>query len=472
MNRVARVRCRTALITALGLLAASCADPPAPLQPPATAAPTTTTAAAPTTTTAAPTTTTAAPTTTTAAPTTTTAAPTTTTAAPTTTAAAPTTTAAAPTTTTAAPTTTTAAPTTPDTASLTFKYDFFDTHLVLRVLQVTRGYRNDNRSDFWLEEGNEWVKVDIEIDNFGGRSQRLSPLNFALVDVNGHELGDTFGAPDTSDSITRRDIKPGARERGSVVMQAPAGQGYLVLAVSPIHFEPQYVRLQSGSTPQPVAPTPDSPTTSVPSDTPTSTPTATPETTVPAISPRIPPYVEVVDRSSSSLTLRASVSDSIATYHEIRRRAATAPVEWTDLGRQDSETFNDHGLDPDTTYYYSARHCNSVGCSRYSEEIGGVTEAAGQVEVPSIPTGVRGMKIDVSLGTDDARVTWSAVSGATYYEVYQGSNFDAEISAPLASYRDYSPNTRFLVGFVTTMYEVRACNKAGCSAFSETVVVS
>ena len=81
-----------------------------------------------------------------------------------------------------------------------------------------------------------------------------------------------------------------------------------------------------------------------------------------------------------------------------------------------------------------------------------------------------GMKVNVPLATDDARVTWSAAPGATYYEVYQESNFDAEISAPQTGYRDYSPNS-FLGAFQTTSYKIRACNKAGCSAFSERVTV-
>ena len=88
------------------------------------------------------------------------------------------------------------------------------------------------------------------------------------------------------------------------------------------------------------------------------------------------------------------------------------PRSGLDLGRHDGYgRFEDHGLDPDATYYYSARGCNSVGCTRYSDELGGVTEAAIQVDVPSIPTGVRGMKADVFSGTDDARVSWTCGAG-------------------------------------------------------------
>ena len=82
--------------------------------------------------------------------------------------------------------------------------------------------------------------------------------------------------------------------------------------------------------------------------------------------------------------------------------------------------------------------------------------------------------MSVFLAFDDASVTWSAVPGGTYYEIYQGSDFDAEISAPQTHYYDASPNSDFDIiegGFQTTRYKARACNKAGCSEFSETVTV-
>ena len=339
---------------------------------------------------------------------------------------------------------------------LTFKGDFFDTHLELEVLEVVRGYAGDERSDRRLDSGNEWVKVVIEVKNLGEDEYSFfSPSVFALVDANYSELGDAFRAPDTGNLIEDKKLAPGDTVRGDVVLQAPTSETYLALEVDPFAVDAQYLLLTAGSR-------------AVALPAPTPMPTATPGPTATPAPPRSPPYVEVVDRSSSSLTLSVGIRE--ASYYEIRRRAAAAPVEWTDLGRHDSQTLNDHGLDPDATYYYSAKRCNSVGCSGYSDEIGGVTEAAGQVDVPSIPTGIRGMKVNVSLGTDDARVTWSAAPGTTYYEVYQGSDFDAEMSAPQTGYRDYSPNS-FFGAFQTTSYKVRACNKAGCSAFSETVTI-
>ncbi|MDE2695509.1 MAG: ankyrin repeat domain-containing protein [Chloroflexota bacterium] len=192
--------------------------------------------------------------------------------------------------------------------------------------------------------------------------------------------------------------------------------------------------------------------------------------------PPFPPLVQVVDRSEGSLTIMV---EGVATYYSFRRRSETRSGEWVDLPPHNAGlNFHDTGLAPGATFYYTAQSCSSGGCSDASDATGGVTEAAGQVDPPSSPASVRGHKFDVALDTDDAGVSWKPVEGATYYEIYQGSpsgtearaSFDAEVSAPQTSYRDYSPNSSF-GAFYATSYSVKACNKAGCSPLSEVVVV-
>ena len=140
-----------------------------------------------------------------------------------------------------------------------------------------------------------------------------------------------------------------------------------------------------------------------------------------------------------------------------------------------TKEYVDRGLDPDTTYYYTAKSCNSCGCSNFAvNAVGVITESDGPVSVPSTPTGFIGRKVSVT-GPDHAEVSWQSSPGATFYQVYQGTpggsewELDAEVSAPATEYRDYSPNT-FLGGFDDTSYRVRACNKAGCSEFTNTAV--
>ena len=86
---------------------------------------------------------------------------------------------------------------------------------------------------------------------------------------------------------------------------------------------------------------------------------------------------------------------------------------------------------------------------------------------PDTPTGVSASKIDIPLAFDDIRVTWNAVAGATWYEVYHatpGTQFDFEATVSDASYLDEWPNVLY-----PDSYIVRACNNAGCSEFSAVV---
>ena len=160
---------------------------------------------------------------------------------------------------------------------------------------------------------------------------------------------------------------------------------------------------------------------------------------------------------------------SLIDYYQVHRRSQEGVHKLVD-SRPLRPPYVDKGLQPNTVYYYTVQACNDSGCSDESEESGGLTESDGPVDAPSIPTGVRGHKFQVSLDTDDAGVSWKSVANATYYEVYQGTGFDEEVSAPGTSYRDSNPNSSW-GAFYATSYKVRACNKAGCSPFSQVVTV-
>ena len=164
----------------------------------------------------------------------------------------------------------------------------------------------------------------------------------------------------------------------------------------------------------------------------------------------------------------------------------------------DQFQYVDEGLEANTVYQYKVEACNEIGCSDALARASGLTEAQGPVDPPSTPTGFEAQKDEVSSIPDNAMLTWDAVEGATYYEVWQGKgpsgsfDLDTEISAPLRStsdneppescfycknspaiccpYIDASPN-RFFMAFDTTSYKVRACNKAGCSPFTETITL-
>ena len=213
---------------------------------------------------------------------------------------------------------------------------------------------------------------------------------------------------------------------------------------------------------------------------PTATPTATPTpraTPAPTATP-LPDgnllAFYVIDRSHDSLTVRWRARSRYTSlesvdYYQLSRRTQESRREPLKSQPVDSP-YTDKGLQPNTIYYYSIQACNDSGCGDRSEEVAGLTESSGPVDVPPTPTGVRGLKFDVTWASDDAGISWRTVETATYYQVYQDSRFDAELSAPRRSYRDNNPNTSG-GSFTTTTYKVRACNKAGCSPFSEIVTV-
>ena len=200
------------------------------------------------------------------------------------------------------------------------------------------------------------------------------------------------------------------------------------------------------------------------------------------IAPPARPWLSVVTRTENSLTLEWS--NRRTTRFELSRRrdgaggfSAAASVEnfdydpdyeW-DLTRHEHV---DDGLAPAATYWYRLKACNTVGCSRFSATVGGITEAAGPANPPPTPTGFVGKEVKVRFSTNRARLSWNATPGATYYVVHQGGSSAEEVSAPQHSYSDYSPNTTLLgIGMVVTTYWIEACNKAGCSPPTKRVSV-
>ena len=123
----------------------------------------------------------------------------------------------------------------------------------------------------------------------------------------------------------------------------------------------------------------------------------------------------------------------------------------------------DEGLQPDRVYYYLVRACNHLGCTKFDDEpVAGITESDADVSIPASPKDVRVVRKEVAVFPDVDEVTWTAVEGATYYEVYRAGDLLTEVSAPLniSSHTDLGRSLNLSFG---SYYEVRACNKGGCS---------
>ena len=108
--------------------------------------------------------------------------------------------------------------------------------------------------------------------------------------------------------------------------------------------------------------------------------------------------------------------------------------EWANLEVRDTDgSFEDQGLNPDSTYYYALQACNAAGCSELSLETGGVTESSGQVEPPVAPL-LSAETREVSalfVWNTFIDLSWDAVDGATYYEVYKGGSLDSTVECSL-----------------------------------------
>ncbi|MCK4304505.1 MAG: PD40 domain-containing protein, partial [Candidatus Eisenbacteria sp.] len=115
------------------------------------------------------------------------------------------------------------------------------------------------------------------------------------------------------------------------------------------------------------------------------------------------------------------------------------------------------GLSPNTTYHVRAYATNSVGTGYGSEETFTTTGTA--------PPATTNVQATDGTYTDKVRITWSASSGATSYEVYRATSSGgtkSKIGTPSGTYYD---DTSASVG-TTYYYWVKAKNTYGTSEFS------
>ena len=123
------------------------------------------------------------------------------------------------------------------------------------------------------------------------------------------------------------------------------------------------------------------------------------------------------------------------------------------VGSPTTATYTDTGLTNGTAYTYTITANNTGGSSAAST---GVT-ATPQVPAPGVPTGLA-----ATAGVGQVTVTWTAVSGATSYQLYRGATLVA--SPTTTSYVDTS-----LTAGTAVSYTVKAVNAGGSSAASAAV---
>jgi len=146
-----------------------------------------------------------------------------------------------------------------------------------------------------------------------------------------------------------------------------------------------------------------------------------------------------------------------ATSYQVRRYGDSAGGPYNVSAPTTS--YDDTG-DAGATYYYRVTACNDGGCSAESPNsddavIAPSTPAAPSVTASAVPRSSGdpwGAMVDVS---------WSAVSGATSYEVSQNGGSPVTVHAPAVTYKDTG-----LTSGASYTYTVQACNAGGCSSAS------
>lgn len=110
------------------------------------------------------------------------------------------------------------------------------------------------------------------------------------------------------------------------------------------------------------------------------------------------------------------------------------------------------------TYYYRVRACNGSSCSGYRTGSNATTVTS----VPAPPASISG---PAQVNGGNYSITWSSSAGATRYELWEsrfGGSFLKVYDGP-NTFKGFSGKP---AGEYT--YKAKACNAAGCSAFSPT----
>lgn len=157
---------------------------------------------------------------------------------------------------------------------------------------------------------------------------------------------------------------------------------------------------------------------------------------------------DAVSNAAAYEVYRNTVNDS-ATATKLDPDATVAP-------------FDDATVAVDTTYYYWVKAKNDAGVSGFS--FGDSGYAVTMVVTPVAPTNVAATK---GAYTDRVRVSWTAVSNATAYEVYRNTANNSSAATKLNPDATVSPFDDATVAVDTTYYYwVKAKNDAGSSEFS------
>ncbi|MCJ7628002.1 MAG: fibronectin type III domain-containing protein, partial [Longimicrobiales bacterium] len=177
--------------------------------------------------------------------------------------------------------------------------------------------------------------------------------------------------------------------------------------------------------------------------------------------PEAPTGLSALETGSSTIGLTWTDASDNETRFAVER-AKGSENSWSQVGTPapNATTFADTGLTPNTTYHYRVQACNETGCSNVSAE----AEATTLDVAPEPPTGL----VALATGPFTVDLNWTDESdNETRFELERKRGAEggwSQIGTPApntATLGDtgLTPNTSYA-------YRIRACNGAGCSAYS------
>lgn len=186
--------------------------------------------------------------------------------------------------------------------------------------------------------------------------------------------------------------------------------------------------------------------------------------------PAAPQNVRASDGTYSDRVRVTWNAVSGAALYEVHR-ATSQNGTYELIGDTNSTTYDDGTVNVGTTYWYKVRAWNVLGYGPFSEADSGYAAAAGGGGgggVGTLPWQPQNVQASDGTYDDKIRVTWSAVSGATYYELWhsatgvEGSFGLLATNLTTTSYDDTTQTAPCAVKW----YRVRACNAQGCGPAS------
>ncbi|NOX44799.1 MAG: hypothetical protein GXO72_03555 [Caldiserica bacterium] len=185
-----------------------------------------------------------------------------------------------------------------------------------------------------------------------------------------------------------------------------------------------------------------------------------------------PPAPTGISASDGTYTDKVRVNwDAVAEATIYRIYRTLNPTgDFTEIGQTSGPPYDDGDVVQGTTYWYRVRACNDAGCSPFSDADAGYASAergGGEAQVPGIPGNVTATQ---GAYEDKVRVTWDAVAGAAYYEVFrsdtEGAGYGQIAETTGTSYDDVDDTASAVDPCVSYWYKVRACNDNGCGDLS------